>query len=106
MTPKEIIGRCGELSVCEKRTIGDDYCELVFYTKDTDAWIKVLADNLGPTVKPGREDSRLAEDFGGIRGNQTLFKKEFDDFFVIAMLWPWQDNASTTLKIALVKKQK
>ncbi len=106
---KKIIETCLMLSIHEKRDINDKYFELVFYNKEIDEWIKIFTNILGAAVKPAntkptKENLRLTEDYGGIYGNQTLFKKEFDDAMIIAMFWPWQDNTHTTLKIALLKK--
>jgi hypothetical protein len=49
---------------------------------------------------------RMTEDYGGIQTGQTLFMREFDDFNVMAMFWPWQDGKHVTLKITLLEKQK
>ena len=105
---KDIIGKCSGLNIDEKRSIADDYVEIVFLNKEIGAWRKVLTDTLGPEIKPAgveptESELDLTKDFGGIRGNQTLFKKAFDDVIVIAILWPWQDGVRTTLKIALFK---
>jgi hypothetical protein len=110
MTLKEIMKNCGALPIDEKRRMSDEFCELVFYNEDTDAWNKVLADILGYAIKPaGREptenDQHLTKDYGGIRFGQTLFKKEFGDVTVIAMFWPWQDGVHTTLKMILLRKE-
>ncbi len=109
MTLKEIVAKCGNLDVHEERAAEEGYSELVFFSKDTVAWVKVLAENLGAPAKPAgtepsEEHSKLTEDFGGIFANQILFKKEFDNGIILAMLWPWQDKAHTTLKLALLKK--
>ncbi len=109
MKPKDIIGRCSALDVCEKRSVTDDYCELVFYAKDTDAWGKALGGILGPAIKlpgarPSKEDLRLTQDRGGINIDQTLFRKDIGDAVIIAMFWPWRDSLHTTLKIALIGK--
>lgn len=109
MTAKEIIEKCAKLDVDEKRELSDDYAELVFFNKQLDEWTEALTSVLGPAakpcgVKPTQDDLRLTEDCGGIYENQTLFKKEFADLTVIAMLWPWQDKIHTTLKVALLKK--
>lgn len=106
---KEIMERFGKLSVYENRLAGDDYCELVFFTKDTPEWEKVLTDILGSGIKPpqtplGKEDVRLAAEYGGVHSGQTFFKKEIDSSVVIAMFWPWQDAEHTTLKIAFTRK--
>ena len=106
---KKIIEKCDALKIEARRSIADDYCELVFYTKDTDQWNKTLTDIFGPAMKPAKTkptpDTRsLTKDHGGIYYNQTLFKKEFDGTTIIAMFWPWQDGVHTTLKAATLEK--
>jgi hypothetical protein len=82
--------------------------ELVFYTRDTDEWMALLSDIFADAVKPqwqkpsGR-DRKWTKKFGGIRPNQTLFMREFKDYAVLAMVWPWNDNILSTLKIPLVQ---
>ena len=109
MTLREIIQRYSQLSVYEQRYITDEYSELVFYNKEINEWNKIFADILGPAIKPAgvkptKDDLYLTKDYGGVYGNQTLFKKEFAGVFMIAMFWPWQDGIHTTLKIARLKK--
>ena len=109
MTLQEILGQCGGLGVYEKREASDDYSEVVFFSKEKDAWDKILADLLGPAIKPTgakptKEDLSITDDFGGIYNDQTLFKKEQDDATILAMFWPWQDTVHTTLKLILLKK--
>jgi hypothetical protein len=108
MTLKEIIKKCGTLSIAEARRNSDTYCELVFYSKDTEEWNRIFADILGHAVKPaGKEptedDQYLTKDYGGTWINQTVFTRKFDDGTVIAMFWPWQDGTHTTLKMALLR---
>jgi hypothetical protein len=110
MRLKEIIKKCDTLSIDEERRMSDEFCELVFYNKDTDEWNKIFADILDHAVKPAgieptEDDQYLTKDYGGILFGQTLFKKEFDDATVIAMFWPWQDGLHTTLKMVLLKKR-
>jgi hypothetical protein len=109
MRPKEIIERCGMLGIYEQRRIEDDYIEIVFYNREADEWNKVFIDIFGPPIKPAgvkstEEYLRLTEAYGGIYTNQTMYKKDFGEYIVIVMLWPWQDDIHTTLKIALLKK--
>ena len=108
MTLKEIIEKCSTLSIYEKREITDEYVELVFLSKETDEWNRILSEILGPAIKPAgvkhaKTDLILTAKFGGVREEQTLFKKEFDDADIIAMFWPWQNGEHTTLKM-FVKK--
>lgn len=107
MTLKEILSRCGKLSIYEERII-DDYCELVIFNKEIDDWNKILTDILGPPrkpkgVEPSEDDLNLTKASGGIRVNQTLFERKFDDVTIIAKFWPWKDNIHTTLKMALLE---
>lgn len=106
---KEIIEKCNNLTIDERRSLTDDYAEVVLLNKERDQWNKILVEVLDPAIKPTgqvatEEDLQLTEDYGGIHDNQTLFKKEFDGFTIIVMLWPWQDNVHTTLKMARLKK--
>ena len=108
MTLNEIIKKFATLSISEMRRNSDEFCELVFYNKDTDEWNKIFTDILGHPVKPAgmeptEEDQYLTKDFGGTWSNQTVFKREFDDVTVIAMFWPWQNGIHTTLKMARLK---
>ena len=110
-TLREIIERCSLLEVAERRHQDETYCELVFYNREIDAWHTVFSEALGPPVKPAgqeptKEVLRLTQAYGGIRTRQTLFVREFEDVTVVAMFWPWEDDEHTTLKMALLEKEK
>lgn len=103
----QIISQCSHLKVCETRTSTDVYKELVFLSQETGQWDQVLSTVLGPAVKPAGtspspEHSKITEQYGGIYDDQVLYMKEFEQDMVVAMLWPWQDNSHTTLKMALI----
>ena len=109
MTLREILEKCASLSIYEKRNANDEYSEVVFFNKELIEWSKVLSENLGPAskpagTKPSKDDLHLTKEYGGIFANQTLFKKEFDNATIIAMLWPWSDEEHTTLKMAILRK--
>jgi hypothetical protein len=106
MDLKQVITELTKLEIQEKRSIGDDYGELVLL--NTPALHKLLSDIFGPAVKksnekPDKETTILAKEFGGIWDNQTLFKKNSQNCILIAMLWPWGDQQHITIKIAIVK---
>lgn len=106
---KDIIEQSNALKIHEKRSLGEDFYEIVFYNIDIDKWNKLFTDILGPAIKPAgvrpaKKDFYLTKDYGSIRDDQTIFKKEFDGFSVVAMFWPWQDNTHTTLKLYLIKR--
>lgn len=109
MQLKEIINCCRHLKVAEKRCLTDEFIELVFLNEDITEWHRILTAFLGKPRKPeGQEpdadDLRITAKTGGIRVDQTLFEKEFDDTGIIAKFWPWQDNKHTTLRMALLIK--
>ncbi len=106
---EDIIAKILKLNISEKRTLSSSYCEFVFSSKDANQWEEVMIDIFGPPskpqgVKPEACDEEATEKFGGIRSNQTLFKKEYGDNTVFAMYWPWQDGLNITLKIFLFHK--
>jgi len=108
MTLATIIQKCRELTVCEERSMTEEYLELVFYAEDIHWWNEMLIDVLGPAAKsagigPTPDHLNLTKKYGGIRTDQTLFRKESEDGSIIAMFWPWQDGIHTTLKIAHVE---
>ena len=107
---KDIIAKCNGLEIYENRSLSDEYCELVFLSKDNEKWNKVFVDILGPAIKPtdakpAKDDLQLTKDYGGIQDDQTLFKKKYADKTLIAMLWPWQSGTYTTLKLILLNKK-
>ena len=109
MTLKEIINCCSEFTIREKRCVTDEFIELVFPNEEIAEWQRVLTAFLGPPIKPeGQEpsekDLELTAKTGGIRVGQTLYENEFEDGIIIAKFWPWQDNAHTTLRMALLVK--
>ena len=89
----------------EKRCVSDDFVELVFQSQEVDQWQRILQAFLGDPIKPkGQEpsekDLELTAKTGGIRLDQTLFEKEFQDCSIIAKFWPWMDNIHITLRMA------
>lgn len=95
------------MGVAEQRSLEEDCAELVFYAKENDDWKKALEGVFGPAIKPAGvnpvpQDLSLTQTHGGIRRDQALYKKDFDGYVVLAMLWPWQDKIYTTLKISKI----
>ncbi len=109
MELKSITDCCGELKINEKRCLTDDFVELVFQNDEIDEWYRIVSAFLGKPIKPqGQEPSKkdlaLTSETGGIRLDQTLFEKEFDNGIIIAKFWPWKDHIHTTLRMALLIK--
>ncbi len=104
MNPKAIMDKAEGLVMVESRQIQDDYVEVVFLNAELQAWQKHLEMFLGPALKPAghapeARHELMAKPYGGIRTGQTLYGKEFGPHRIVALLWPWQDNMNTTLKM-------
>ena len=109
MQLREIIDCCSEFKVSEKRCISADFIELVFHNEEIEQWHRVLVAFLGEPLKPkgqqpSAKDLELTAGTGGIRLEQTLFEKEFENGTIIAKFWPWKDNMHITLRMALLQK--
>ena len=109
MKLKEITDCFSELTITERRCVSDDFVELVFQKREVDEWQRILTAFLGPPVKPkgqspSEKDLLLTSKTGGIRIDQTLFEKEFEDETLIAKFWPWQDEVHITLRMAKLVK--
>ena len=107
MTLDDILVQARNLGVYERRSLSDEYCELVFFSQDLDAWLSILIGTLGEPRKPaGREptqaDLGLTSNTGGIWVNQTLFEKKIGGKTIIAKIWPWDDEQYMTLKMAVL----
>ena len=101
---RDVVLALSALPVVEKRALSEDYGEFVFSNRDLRQWEEAITGVLGLPVKPCGDqpcaaDENLTESFGGIRANQTLYKKDCGDSALLAMCWPWQDGAHITLKI-------
>lgn len=95
------------LTICKQRKSNDTYREIVFFNKDIKKWDRLLSGNLGTPVKskwaaPDKSLNKIARKFGGIRKGQTVYMKEYDNFSILAMLWPWKDKQHTTLKLSMI----
>ncbi|MBW2325801.1 MAG: hypothetical protein JRF45_04745 [Deltaproteobacteria bacterium] len=92
MKIQEITEKFGNLKIFEKRCINDAYAEIVFAVKPSG-------------LEPSKNHKKVADAFGGIFFNQTLFQKNYDDMMIVAMFWPWQNGKQVTLKIAATRKK-
>jgi len=109
MTFKDIIALCKKIDVYEDRKTSDDYCEFVFYTKDTLAMENIFRPLSNEGIKPfgskpSKDDVRLTQNYGGIYANQALYKIKYNGSTVVAMFWPWGNGDYTTLKLAVIGK--
>ncbi len=107
MTLEQILQACKKFKISDERVISDEYCELVIFNDELEEWSIVLSGILGSAqkprgVEPTQGDLDLTRASGGIRVEQTLFRKEIGNLTVIAKFWPWDDDVHTTLKMALL----
>jgi hypothetical protein len=104
----EVLGSIDHLTVDEKRKFTDDYVELVLLSSEASLWTAVLEKAFGPAMKPAgkapaKEDREASKLFGGVWKDQTLYQAKISEETVVAVLWPWQDDAHVTLKMAAPK---
>jgi hypothetical protein len=109
MELKEITDCFSGLEIAERRCVSDDFVELVFQRQEVDEWQRILTAFLGAPVKPmgqapSAKDLAVTAKTGGIRIEQTLFEKEFENESIIAKFWPWKDNIHITLRMAKLIK--
>ena len=109
MNAREIFNSLEHLEIYDMRRIYDHYGELVFEKKYVKEWIEALTELLGEPQKPAgnypeEEDIELTKDYRGIRREQTLFFKKFDDCSILAMLWPWS-SSNVTLIVARIEEK-
>lgn len=109
MSLVRIVKQFVDLKISEQRELSDHYVEIVVLNEEISKWNAILAGVLASAVKPqdtdpSRDDLKIADAYGGIHSNQTLYRKDFDTNVIIAMLWPWGDQVHTTIKIAFIPK--
>lgn len=83
----------------------ENYFEAVLAKEHLPELVLELEKNLGLPVWPSKDRlspriEKNIEEFGGVREGQTLYFGEGEGIYLVAMLWPWQDNKRITLKMA------
>jgi hypothetical protein len=109
MKLSDIYRQLDSLKISDRRYLKEDYLELVFLKEDFEKWNNLLAEFLGPIANPfdadpSKDHWEITKKFGGVRKGQALYQKDFGDYIIIAMLWPWQNETHITLKMPLIKK--
>lgn len=106
MTFLELQQAFGQVTCEERREQTEAYLEVVVSRKDMPDAAAVLQSYFGPPLKPegqkpSREVSLLADPYGGIRGNQTLYAVQGEEGQAMALLWPWSGGDLITIKVVL-----
>lgn len=101
----ELIKEVKAVSFTELRKDSDDYFEAVVTKQELANLTKRLEQFFGVPAWPSKNKitsqvQGVIKDFGGIMPNQTLYFWSEGKDTMFAMLWPWGDGVSITVKIA------
>jgi len=110
----DLLAKLKHLDYAQKKYHVDrhgEYVQLVFSSKHLADWMASIAAILGDPVKiadqPVSADiMALTQDLGEIFDHQTLYYHEIDHHRIMAMLWPWNNGESITLKIMILKEDR
>lgn len=84
----------------------DDYFEAVVVKSVLAKLVAAMEKFLGCAISPAqlpKDMEKALKEYGGIMKGQALYFKDTGSEKIIAMLWPWQDQVRTTVKI--IKKE-
>ncbi len=104
LTYPELLAAVKKIKLEQTRVEEDEALECVVRQERLKELAEILERFFGAAFKPtGKAPSREAQnctaDFGGIFENQTLYYLKKDNAAYYAMLWPWNDGVSVTVKI-------
>jgi hypothetical protein len=104
MSFEDFLAEVKKNPVDQTRTWKENYAEVVI-TKDVLGPLTSLFDSyFGRPLKPPGESAskdagNYSKAYGGVEKNQTLYFRKNGNGHELAMLWPWTDEASITVKI-------
>ena len=99
----KLVSELKALDIKETRFDTEHYYEIAVRNKSLEAAKTMLAKYFGPEVKdPTPEMLEKLEIEGGLRPQQTLYYSEKDGQSYCAMVWPWADESSFTLRVSLL----
>jgi hypothetical protein len=111
MTFQELVQEVKRLRFEETRGEAENYLEFVVDAASVGPLQRVLDAHFGPAFKPAgknpsKEAKKFSEKHGGIESNQVMYYVERDSISHCALLWPWGNGKSMTVKLAegVVKK--
>jgi len=104
MTFEELLKKVDQIKCVEKRVMAEDGCEVVIATDDLRRLNEVLSEYFGPPQKMqggqfSSEAEQHAEPYGGVRSGQTLYYRTVEAGLELALLWPWGNGMSLTVKV-------
>jgi hypothetical protein len=88
----------------ELRSDDEEYFELVVKVSDLPKVNQVLETFFGKPVKPAgakpsSDDKKMANEYGGIRDDQTLYYLASEELYYYSFIWPWANGQSVTVKV-------
>ena len=104
MTWDELTGLVKKAKLTEMRGEKEKYLEVVVAVADLKPVTDLFDVYFGRPIKPmgerpSAEAALYAESFGGVKMGQTLYVKKIENSVQGALLWPWGDGVSVTVKI-------
>lgn len=104
MSLEQLFSEITKIKLKETRLCTENALEVVIAKNDLGALTVALESYFGPALKPegavpSREAANLAEPYGGIRRDQTLYFHKNESTADVALLWPWGSGGALTVKI-------
>jgi hypothetical protein len=104
MTFDELLKKVDQIKCIEKRATAVDGCEIVIATDELKQLNEILNSYFGPPQKMqggqfSSEAEEYAEPYGGVRSGQTLYFRIVETGLELALLWPWGNGMSLTVKV-------
>ena len=104
MTYSDLLAEVKKLKFLETRSDTQELLEFVIATAYHHHLQTILESFFGPALKPAGESphpqaQKYTAAYGGIQKNQTLYYTHRDGCSFAAMIWPWGDKLSATVKI-------
>ena len=104
MTFDDLAVQIQNIPCAEKRASEVNYREVVFAQSNMPQVNAVLEACFGAPLKPegklpSAEATEYSKVYGGVQGNQVLYHRKSASGDEMAMLWPWGNGASVTLKM-------
>jgi hypothetical protein len=100
----ELLSEVDRLKCAEKRAKTDCYLEAVVTQTECQPLAAILGVYFGTPLKPAGampsgDAGRYSKPYGGVRRDQTMYYRKSEGFTDVALLWPWGDGNSVTVKI-------
>ena len=104
MTYPELLQEIKGLTLEEMRSDSEESLELVISTTQESKLRALLESFFGVALKaagksPDEKSQKYAASHGGIQQNQTLYHAKKGESSFCAMIWPWGNKQSATVKI-------